>query len=158
MRKHLLVSVTFLFTSLLVLAVSAVAADPFAGKWKLNLARSKYHAGQAPKKYEVHIKNLDNGLQCKAHRVEVDGKEYREEWSAKYDGKDYPMTGDPTVDTVALKRIDAGTIEVVFKKGGKEVETSRVVVSPDGKTTTVMAKAKDDKGQDPTAVLILEKQ
>lgn len=149
MREHSVISGMVFLLLLLVIAVSAAPADRFAGKWKLNLARSRYRAGEAPRKYEVQIKDVDNGLKCTARRVGSDGKEYREEWAAKYDGKDYPMTGDPAVDTITLKKIDAGTIEVVFKKSGKEIDRSRVTVSPDGKTTTVIAK---------DAVLILEKQ
>jgi hypothetical protein len=159
MRKpSTVISKIVILALLFASATAAVAAEPFLGKWKLNLSRSEYKADQAPRSYEVYIKRMDGGLKGVATRLEADGKKSREEWSAKYDGLDYPMSGDPAVDTVALKRIDDGTLEITFKKSGKEIERSRVVVSPDRKITTVTAKAKDEKGRDFVAVLILEKQ
>ena len=51
------------------------------------------------------------------------------------DGKDAPVSGThPNADTIAAKRIDAHTLELVNKKGGKVTTTQKNVVAGDGKT------------------------
>ncbi len=55
-------------------------------------------------------------------------------YSAKFDGKDYPFKGDPGATTVALKKIDANTVEETYKLDGKVVTVNRITVAPDGKT------------------------
>jgi len=55
-------------------------------------------------------------------------------YTAKFDGKDYPFKGDPGATTVALKKIDANTVEETVKLEGKVVTVNRITVAPDGKT------------------------
>ena len=78
--------------------------------------------------------------------------------AAKFDGKDYPFTGNPNADTVALKRIDSHTIETQWKKGGKPTITVRTTISKDGKTRTSTQTGKNAQGQDVNNVVIYEKQ
>jgi hypothetical protein len=79
-------------------------------------------------------------------------------FAAKYDGKDYPITGDPGVDSISYTRIDANTLGFVVKKGGKEVEKGREFFSNDGKTWTWISMGKDDKGQDFNYTAVFDKQ
>jgi hypothetical protein len=80
-------------------------------------------------------------------QVNAQGKPVHVEYSAKYDGEDYPETGSPAGDTIALKRINANTLETTAKKDGKVVATSRVVISKDGKTRTNTFKGKSKEGE-----------
>jgi hypothetical protein len=69
------------------------------------------------------------------------------EMSPKYDGKDYPMTGNSDPDMISMKKIDDYTIETVGKKGGESIMTVRSVVSKDGKIRTSTQKGTNAKGQ-----------
>jgi len=125
----------------LVIALAGTAFaqnDPSLGKWKLNLAKSKYDPGPAPKsETRVYEAWENDGVKVTLNRVEADGKSVTFGYSAHYDGKDYEYTGSPAYDTIALKRVDATTTESTLKKGGKVVLTQKGVASADGKTRTV---------------------
>lgn len=58
-------------------------------------------------------------------------------YTAKFDGKEYPVKGDPGITSVALKKIDANTIEETDRLNGQVIFISRMTVSPDGQTMTV---------------------
>jgi hypothetical protein len=57
-------------------------------------------------------------------------------WTAKFDGKDYPVIGGKWADTVSLKRLNDHTIEATYKTGGYTMRIDRIAVSNDGKTMT----------------------
>src|SRR5947209_19828649 len=61
--------------------------------------------------------------------VDANGKPMHVEWSGKFDGKDYPVTGDPNGDTRSYRRVNDRTLEVTIKKNGKVTVTARTVVS-----------------------------
>jgi hypothetical protein len=61
-----------------------------------------------------------------------------ESYTAKLDGKDYPVKGAYYYNSVSLKRIDKNTIEETDKRNGTVVDVSRMTVSPDGKKMTVV--------------------
>jgi len=49
----------------------------------------------------------------------ADGSMTHWDFTAKFDGKDYPITGDPDRDMASVKKVDDFTLEVVNKKAGK---------------------------------------
>jgi hypothetical protein len=59
-------------------------------------------------------------------------------YDARFDGKDYPMSGDPGNTLVALKRLGTDTIEEIDKRDGKVTDILRSTVSNDGKTMQVV--------------------
>ena len=124
MRRLTLLAIT-VAVSVLVLGSIAQAADNQAGTWKLNVAKSKYSPGPAPKEGTLTIESQADGLKFTIHGTDAEGKAVHLEMSPKYDGKDYPMTGMPDADTISMKKIDDNTIETVSKKGGKPVMTAR---------------------------------
>ena len=140
------------------LALTAQAADPIVGTWKLNVAKSTYSPGPAPKSITAKIEAAGEGEKLTADGVRGDDKPIRLEYTAQYDGKDNPVTGSPTADTVSLKRLDANTTERTEKKGGKVTQTVTRKVSSDGKTMTVTYKGTDAKGQPINNVGVFEKQ
>jgi hypothetical protein len=74
-------------------------------------------------------------------------------YTAKLDGTDYPVKGAYGWDTVALKKIDAHTLEETDKHDGAITDVSKVSVN--GKTMTV---ADDDKLDGRTETFVAHKQ
>jgi hypothetical protein len=138
-----------------ILAVSSRAQDdPLLGTWKLNLAKSTFHFSRAPKsnvhKYESFG---SDGVKATADVVDADGKKIHFTYSLKFDGKFYPVVGDPARDMTSLKRFDVDTGEGANMKEGNVINTSRHVLSKDGKILTVTL-----NGAKGTDVRIYEKQ
>ena len=134
---------------------AAQASDPLAGTWRLIVAKSKYEGIPAPKSQTTTMHAVDGGLHEIVERVNADGTTTRWEATAKYDGRDYPVNGDPSRDTVAMTKVGQNTWEIVNKKAGAIVSRMRIVVAADGKsrTNTVM----DPSGKT-TAVLFFDRQ
>ena len=155
MSKRLRVAVSLLF----VLCVAAWAADdPLVGTWKLNAAKSKYSPGPAPKSQTLMFGAQGDGLNIMAHTTNADGSTQNLEYTAKPDGKEYPIKGDPDRDSTTMKRIDAYTTEVAGKKAGKPTITFRRVVAKDGKTLTITSSGTNGKGQKVNNVAVYDKQ
>jgi len=146
------------FAMLFAAASACVAADdPNMGTWKLNEAKSKYSPG-APKNTSVVYEAAGDSVKVTVDGVGADGKPTHNEWAGKFDGKDYPLTGDPTADTRSYKKIDARTMELTNKKGGKPVVTGKITVSADGKSRTVAVSGTDASGKKVTSTAVYDKQ
>src|SRR4051812_12468794 len=110
------VYVLSLVTALMVAADNAVATNPRIGTWALNVDKSTFNDGPAPRSEVQVCESVDeNTIRLRILRVDSQGHENRREYMAHYDAKDYPFPGSPW-DTIALKRIDRSTSEAVFKK------------------------------------------
>ncbi|MEO5677391.1 MAG: hypothetical protein ABIQ84_07570 [Usitatibacter sp.] len=138
-------------------AAWAQEKDLGMGTWKLNLAKSKYKPGPPPKSLVVKFEPAGKGVKTSSDFVNAQGEKTTAVYTAQYDGKDYPITGSATADTVALMKLAGGKIERVDKKGGKRVQTFVRSVSADGKTMTIAHKGKNAKGEPFDNVLVLEK-
>ena len=134
------------------------AADPFVGTWKLNVAKSKINPGPPPKSEIATFAAQENGLKLAVDIVEADGKAVKVSYTAKFDGKDYSVSGVTGADTISIKRVDANTFSELFKQAGKEVGSATLVVSKDGKTLTRTSKEKNAKGQEVTNTAVYDKQ
>jgi len=134
------------------------ADDPAIGSWKLNVAKSKYSTGQAPKSQTLKIEAAGDGLKLTADVVNADGTTQHLTYTAKPDGKEYPVAGDPDRDTTTMKQVDAYTTEVMGKKAGKPTVNFRRVASKDGKTLMVTGTGTDAKGQKVNTVAVYDKQ
>lgn len=146
------------FVTLLYPRAGLAQTDPAIGNWKLNLAKSKYNSGPPPKSLMVTFQSAGQGVKVTTKGVDAEGKPAATEYTASYDGKDYSMKGSPVTDTVALRRIDASTVERTDKKAGKVVATLRRATSSDGKGLTVTVKSTNAKGEPTTDVLVFERQ
>lgn len=138
------------------LAVSA-ADNPNMGTWKLNEAKSKLAAGMMKNTTVVYTADGDN-VKVTTDGSTADGKPLHTEWTGKFDGKDYPLTGDPSADTRAYKQVDDHTLTLENKKGGTVTTTGKVVVSADGKSRTLTATAKNAEGKEMTSTAVYDKQ
>jgi opacity protein-like surface antigen len=155
--KTLLVG-TVLAVGGMAVASAASATDPIIGTWKLNLAKSKFSPGPAPKSHTRTYTATADGIDLTFDSVAADGSATNGKSSYKYDGKDYPITGSSDFDTVGLKRIDANTVESTQKKAGKTVGTTLRTVSKDGKAMTLKLKGKNAKGEAYDNVMMFDKQ
>jgi hypothetical protein len=145
------------FCSFLVGTVIA-QSDPQVGAWRLNVAKSKYSPGPAPKSANTKIEAAGAGTKVVVDQVLSDDTVRHWEFTANYDGKDSPVTGNPDADTVARTRIDANTVQTISKKGGKVMTTQTSAVSSDGKTRTVTTKGVNASGQQVNNVAVYERQ
>ncbi len=146
-----------LVTSGLLLAQGT--ADPLVGTWKLNPAKSKASPGSSvPKSATIKYEMKGDALTVASDIVNEDGTTQHQTYTANFDGKEYPITGDPDRDSTTMKRIDSNTTEVVGKKAGKPSVTYRRVVSKDGKTLTLRETGTNGKGQKVNDVAVYDKQ
>jgi hypothetical protein len=126
------------------------------GTWKLNEAKSKL-AGVAKNTTVVYEAAGDN-VKVTVDGIDRDGKPTHNEWTGKFDGKDYPVTGDPDSDMRSYKQVNDHTLALTNKKGGKVALTGRIVVSADGKTRTVTTTATDPQGKTIKNTAVYDKQ
>src|SRR5467141_3525023 len=151
--RTLLLSLTVLFTAITVCS----ASDVNMGTWKLNEAKSKISPG-AGKNTTVVIAAAGDRVKVTVDGIGADGKPTHNEWTGKFDGKDYAITGDLASDMRTYKPVNDHTLALTEKKGGKITNTGRVVVSADGKNRTVTASRTDANGQKVSVTFAYDKQ
>ena len=130
--------------------------NPQMGTWKLNEAKSKF-AGKARNNTVVYEAAGDQ-IKVTVDGVDEKGGAVHHEWTGKFDGKEYPVTGDASSDTRSYRMVDKNTLELTAMKGGKQTLTGRIVVSADGKTRTLTTTATDAQGKKVTNVVVYDKQ
>jgi hypothetical protein len=150
---------TILLTMAALFAAVALcfAADVNMGTWKLNDANSKISPG-AGKNTTVVIGAAGDSVKVTVDGIGADGKPTHNEWTGKFDGKDYPIAGDPASDMRAYKPVNDHTLALTEKKGGKITNTGRVVVSADGKNRTVTASRINADGKKISFTFVYDKQ
>lgn len=139
------------------LTMCFAAANPNLGTWKLNEAKSKTNPG-LPKNLTVTYEAVGDDIKATVDGVDGQGKPTHNEWIGKFDGKDYPVTGDPTSDARSYKSINDRTLELTVKKGGKVTITGKIVISTDGKVRTLTASGKDSMGMKVESTSVYDKQ
>jgi hypothetical protein len=133
------------------------AENPNMGTWKLNEAKSKIGSGMA-KNLVVKYEAADDKIKTTIDGVDGKGNPTHNEWIGKFDGKDYPVTGDPTSDSRSIKQTDVRNLEVTVKKDGKVRMTGKIVVAADGKSRTVTITSTDAAGKKVEATFVYDKQ
>ncbi len=150
---------TSVLTLALCFAAAAVcfASDAQMGTWKLNEAKSKLAPGLA-KNTTVVVEAVGDDMKVTVDGIDRDGKPAHNEWTGKFDGKNYPVTGDPDSDARSYKKIDDRTLQLALKKGGKVTLNGQIVVSADGKTRTVSLSGTDAAGKKVKSTAVYDKQ
>ena len=157
--RRLAFGALYVVIGLSVTTTTLWAADPFAGTWKLNSAKTKYSPGPPPKNLTVKYEATADGVKVTSEGVNAEGKPVATTYTATYDGKDAAVTGTGApYDTIALKRIDPNTVETTTKKDGKVLSKGKRVVSKDGKVLTVTTKGTNAKGEATDNVAVYDKQ
>jgi hypothetical protein len=134
---------------------------PFVGTWKLDLARSRYDPGPPPRSAQDVNTEVNGAMRSVQESVDADGKPHRVEWTAKFDGKDYPVTGGDAGTTISLARPDPRdprTVDWVWKVAGKVTASGRTVYGKDGKTRTIDSKGTDATGKPTKSTRVYERQ
>jgi hypothetical protein len=152
----------FLTAALLLAGIAVTAAraadDPAVGAWKINLAKSTYSPGPAPQSGTTTI-TIDKDTETfVADGVDASGNATHSTFTAKLDGTDAPVTGNPNGDTISVKRHSPTHFVVHIKKGGAVTMTVHVVVSADGKSRTATYEGKSPKGEKEHDVIFYDKQ
>jgi hypothetical protein len=120
-----------------------LAADAnYMGTWKLNDAQSKFGPG-ATKNNTVVYAPAGDMVKVTIDGVDGSGKAVHNEWTGKFDGKDYPVTGETAYDTRSYVVAGKHTMSITMKKAGTVVATGKIAVSADGKTRTVTTMGSD---------------
>lgn len=141
----------------LLAAVASFASDSSLGSWKLDESKSKIPAGVGKNITVVYTADGDN-LKAVLDGVDGSGNPTHSEWTGKFDGKDYPVTGDPKTDTRAITKVDDHHLKIVNKKDGKTTVTGTVATAPDGKTRTLVTHSTAPDGKKVAATFVYDKQ
>ena len=138
-------------------AAVCLAADPQMGTWKLNEAKSKIMPGTL-KNTRVVCSAMLGQVMVKSDGVDAGGKPVHLEWSGKFDGKDYPVTGNPNSETRSYTKVNERTLTTTNKRNGKVTVTGQIVVSADGRTRTVTVSGTTPKGKKFKNIAVYNKQ
>ena len=139
-------------TTLVALAVWLAAGtlcfgSAFDGTWKLNAKKSHLGRGMTRNMTVKYEMAFPFRTRVTIDGVDAKGKAVHDEWVGAFDGRDYPVTGDPDSDARSYKKIDDHNLEFWVKKGGKVTAMGKLMVSPDGKTRTVNTTGMGRKGK-----------
>ncbi len=133
------------------------AENQMMGTWKLNEAKSKF-GPSATKSVTVVYEAAGDSMKCTIDGVDGQGKPTHTEWTGKFDGKDYPVTGDPNQSTRSVKPVNDHKMDVDVKKDGKVTASGTIEIAADGKTRTVTLHGTDPTGKKTTSKAFYDKQ
>lgn len=158
MRSPSLVVVGVALVSALSFATTASAQDP-VGVWKVNLAKSKYSPGPAPKSSTIATTAVaGGGYKSVTETVPATGAPVKAEVTWAFDGKPHPVTGNPNATSQTYTKGDARNYTVASTVGGKATVTSKVTLAADGKSRTVAQAGTDAQGRAVNNMIFYDKQ
>jgi hypothetical protein len=157
---QLLKFVTICTLAAVVCAPALAQSNPAVGTWKLNVEKSKYNPGPAPKSLTRTLEAQGDNVKYSFEEVSADGTGVAYSFTVAYDGKEAPITGSMPggADAISIKRIDANTFESTLTKAGKVIGTAKSEISRDGKVTTVTAQGTNADGQATTSSAVYDRQ
>ena len=128
------------------------------GTWAMNSERSRFSAATTPQSIIRKYEPEGNGYKLTFEQITAEGVQDAWEYTAEYDGKDYPVSGTDEVDTIALSQVDERTTLGVFKKDGQEVAVYKRGQSKDGQTMTITTAGVNAKGDAYYDVTVYQRQ
>jgi hypothetical protein len=152
--KMMMCALAVVFASAIVCSAQTSA---HMGTWKLNEAKSKFPKG-ATKNHTVVYEAAGDQTKVTVDGTAGDGSAIHSEWTGKFDGKPYPLTGDPAGDMRSYRVVNRRTLSLRSTKGGKLTTTATIVVSRDGKSRTVTASSKNAQGKWTSSRAFYDKQ
>jgi hypothetical protein len=123
------------------------------GVFKLNVAKSKYSSGPAPRGTIIYVA----GEKITLSGTNAAGEPVVATFPNIEDGKPHQVTGVAAYDETAITRVDAHTVNINRTKAGKVVQTAVGVMSQDGKTLTITATGTNEKDQQINNTTVWEK-
>jgi hypothetical protein len=134
----------------------AQSKDPLIGIWRIDRAKSEFMPDNTLQDRVITIDAKGAGINAVQKTVVEAGNTVTSEYACGYDGKDAPISGS-LLDTVALKRVNANTVERTGKIRGNAVETATMAVSANGKVLTITTKGSVD-GNDYSSTQVFNKE
>ena len=141
-----------------ITVTGALAADNSLGTWKLKMERSKFSPSAPVKNLTATREASDDGVKVTMTGERADGTPINGSYTAKYDGKQYPVTGAP-YDSIAIKQVNTNTFTSSQKNSGTKYNTtSRAVISNDGKAITITTRGTGADGNAIRYTMVYDKQ
>ena len=137
--------------------VACHAEDVNIGSWKLNEAKSKFSPG-APKTTMAVYEAAGDDIKVTLDGIGFDGQPTHTEWTGKFDGKDYPVTGDSHQTSRSYVKLNSHTMKIKVKNGDKVILSGSLVVAHDGKSRTVTANGTSADGKKMNYTAVYDRQ
>jgi filamentous hemagglutinin family protein len=139
--------------------VSFAQSNLLVGTWKLNLEKSKYTPGPAPKSLTRTTEAVGQNYRTIFEGVTGQGAPVKVVFGPyTYDGKPYPVTGTADYDAASYKQVSNSMSEVTLTKAGKNVQITTGILSADGKIYTITNSGITANGQQFTNISVYDKQ
>src|SRR2546430_4111712 len=148
---------TLVFFAVWVAAGAVCFGSAFDGTWKLNAKKSHLGKGMGRNNTVKYEMSFPFRTKVTIDGADAKGKATHDEWTGMFDGRDYPVTGDPESDSRGYRKIDDRTMEFWVKKGGKVTMSGKIAVAPDGKSRTVTTTAMGKKAKKVHATAVYDK-
>jgi hypothetical protein len=161
MHNRISAMLTSLLMAVLVLTATAQSMQPWLGTWKLNLAKGVNRVGvaAAPPTANTTVLDMVNGvMRITADAVSGDGVKTHTVTMAAFDGKEHPVEGAALPTTRTFKWVDDHHYEWVTKVNGRVTTTTRLELSRDGKTQTLVTTGKSASAQQVDNTSVFERQ
>jgi hypothetical protein len=137
----------------------AIAADPLFGTWQLNLAKSKFSPGPAPKSMKrTYAEAAQGAISLTINATSAEGKSGSVTYTYKNDGKPYPVSGSQDADMASVTPVDASRADFKQIRAGSTIATGVRTLSKDGKTLTVAQKGTHANGAPFDDVMVYDRQ
>ena len=150
-------AIVFTLAVLFASAVVASAQDPNIGTWKLNEAKSHFGKG-ATKNHTVTYEMAGDDIKVTVDGTDGDGNAIHNEWTGKFDGKPYAVTGDATHDMRSYRRLNSRTLSIRNTKDKKLIANGTITISRNGKSRTVSVRSRNAKGVWMSSTAVYDKQ
>jgi hypothetical protein len=132
------------------------------GTWKLNIQKSKFAPETSPPQSDTRVyEDGGAGMIRSTHTtVNQQGQEALTTYSAKFDGKEYPVVtrGSNAPASIAFHIIDPYSESFILTRDGKVSTRGTTTISKNGKTLTMILNTINAKGQTSRGISIYEKQ
>ena len=138
------------------ITVASLAANPHIGTWKLNEPKSKIPAGMGKNNTVTYAEQKDK-MKITVDGVDKNGKPTHSVWVGKFDGKAYPVKGNPISNAVAYRTVNDRTNDITALKDGKVMWSGRITVAPNGKSRTVTINGTGANGKKFTGKAVYDK-
>ena len=137
---------------------SLAQSSSLIGTWKINLEKSKFTPGTAPRSQTNTYQQDGQNIRGTVQTIDAQGNATTAVLMHIYDGQPHPVTGNPNYDARSYTRVDANTLISASMKAGKLVQVATIVISPDGKTFTTTSTGIQPSGLMGTNIQVYEKQ
>jgi len=139
-------------------ALAQPSTDAGVGTWTLNVEKSKFEAGSGLKSETRTYEETPDGLRMTSNLQTANGESHTETTTYKTDGKSYPVSNNPNIDTIKVARVSNREVRSTQLRAGKVVGHLTRVVSKDGKTMTITIEVTTPSGQSEHEVRVYDRQ